>query len=407
MVIAIDKAEKILYIINKKLVLRLTFSDLWRITRSLEAYQAKQKRRLNSEEKAILEIIDKDIKKTAGAVRQQLRFIKLPYSLRSKFMAGEISYKKAYLIARRLKQRIPTEVAQKLKNKAVKVMLRLHKKLKLQFENEKRKGSLPFNAEQIAQLIHVARPQLGLMILTAALTGARISEVIDIKLKYCNFTNKFILIGGPYSHAKNSKEGKLILPQELIDILETWTNTLQDTKQLWPNNQYKDKPLTRAGIESEFIKVRRNAGLLLKKKTKSSWKYKYSFHGLRKFYCCYIVNTTKNVYVAKELLRHTKIETTIKCYADYSFKQKVEDVAKIFSNFETTENTETTETTENTENTENTISNNIIKQTNTKPFDLLDLKLVNGEISIKEYEERKETLNKSFEKGNYYSDYIG
>jgi len=128
-------------------------------------------------------------------------------------------------------------------------------------------------------------------------TGVRVGELVNIKVKDINQTEKTILILG-----KGNKERYTILPKASLEMLRKyWTEYRPkvNTDLLFLNEL--NKPINQYVIRTHFRKYRRKAKL----------NEKVTVHTLRHCYATNLIENGATLIQVKELMGHSNIRSTM------------------------------------------------------------------------------------------------
>ncbi|OPZ77963.1 MAG: Tyrosine recombinase XerD [Alphaproteobacteria bacterium ADurb.Bin438] len=163
--------------------------------------------------------------------------------------------------------------------------------------------------EELQQVIDNAAEHLKPIIYTAIYTGLRINNILGLKWENINFKNKTITIK---VKDKNVDGGKLhTLP--IIDPLLKVLKNIEKISEYVFTYQYKPIKSIRRAWKSCF---------------KDGMKYK-SIHILRHTAATWILKKTGNLKITKEIMGHSKIETTLK-YAHILDSEKRDALNDVF-----------------------------------------------------------------------------
>lgn len=197
--------------------------------------------------------------------------------------------------------------------------------------------------------------------------GLRISEVCNLTKQDIDFESEKIKI----VQGKGSKDRYVMLPTKLKPILEIWFR-INESEQVVPA-MYKDK-LRTAQLGKNFRKYLDEAGLKIEtfKTSLGQQRYAYSFHTLRHTYATFLLEKGVDLYYVQRALGHSDIHTT-QVYAYISNKDLQNKINFAFGKKEKKKNFQ-----------------NVFD-----PFQLLQLKFANGELSETEYKMKIEVLQNS------------
>lgn len=159
-------------------------------------------------------------------------------------------------------------------------------------------------------------------------TGARIGEIgalnkedIDFKNHVINFNKKLEYKdtkNGLYTDTMKTKSSYASIPlaEQLEDILKKWCSfNKYDCLICHENGDYLSYSFIQKRIKAISLKLN----------------IPFHFHMLRHTYASKLVNSGVNVNVAKKLLRHSKVETTLDIYTHSSILDETQAIKHVFS----------------------------------------------------------------------------
>ena len=199
--------------------------------------------------------------------------------------------------------------------------------------------------------------------------GLRISEVCNLKKENIDFESEKIKI----VQGKGGKDRYVMLPSKLKPILELWFRI--NKKENVVPAMYNEE-LRTAQLGKNFRKYLQEAGLLIKsfKTSVGQQRYAYSFHTLRHTYATFLLEKGVDLYYVQRALGHSDIHTT-QIYAYISNKDLQNKINFAFGKKEKKKSFQ-----------------NVFD-----PFQILQLKFANGELSETEYKMKIEVLKTSLE----------
>jgi integrase/recombinase XerD len=128
-------------------------------------------------------------------------------------------------------------------------------------------------------------------------TGMRMSELKNLQMKEIDRQNAQIkVIAG-----KGSRDRFTLLPKELIADMETYYRQYRPKVYLF-EGQTPGKPMNERSIQHALRQCMKLAGLE---------QYKFSAHSLRHSFATHLLDQGNDIHTIKELLGHSKIETTM------------------------------------------------------------------------------------------------
>lgn len=236
------------------------------------------------------------------------------------------------------------------------------------------KTPTPFSITQVKQFFktcHVTlNAKMAVACAFAARTGSRRRAVVETRRDWIDWDNCRMV----HPKNKNGKEMIYYFDKAFMSILRKWDNLLGDTEYLFPAQD--GGKLTPEGFYSEYVKHLQLAGLWVldpKRKDSLRTQHKYVFHTWRATFASLLVNNKVEIYTASKLMGHNDVAVTQQYYTKLGAKAQLEALSKVFNGQE----------------------EKIIPQQNVNlpdPKQLLDIKLVNGEITNEEYKTKIEMI---------------
>lgn len=242
------------------------------------------------------------------------------------------------------------------------------------------KQKLPkvFHRDELVKLFDsIENPIVAVACLLTLVTGMRIGEVISLKWKDCNVDSlKIRIVDAKTGH------GFCDLPDDnlLITTLKRWKyltghqeyfipyeNTNYEARLSWLLKAYK-KEIKRAGLYS--IEKRQSNGNKMQR---------LNYHTLRHTFASLGLEKTGDIYYVQKAMRHNSVKTT-EIYLHISDPVRKERTNQAWS-------------TRPRNRTATPMSLPTAEPPKISPMEVLQLKLVNGEISKKEYLEKLALLD--------------
>ena len=128
-------------------------------------------------------------------------------------------------------------------------------------------------------------------------TGMRLDECRYLQPQDIDSTNNRVKV----KYGKGRKERYTILSSQLIEDLRTYYRNQRPVKYLF-NGQQKGKVMSAKAIQWAMAEGLKKAGIVNKK---------YSIHTLRHSFATHLLDGGNDIHTIKELLGHSKIETTM------------------------------------------------------------------------------------------------
>lgn len=238
----------------------------------------------------------------------------------------------------------------------------------------------PLSKKQLLKLLNCSDTQGKMLISLMFVTGMRRAEVVSILLDWIDFNTNMI----SHPNTKSGKKRSYQLTENYMKILKKWIMAIKgqypDTIWLFPNKDYPENHLKKEGLSGIFIKTTQKAGLDMKNPYSKCGRRKYTPHSIRDTFCCKLFADGVDQFVVKELMGHSKIETTLRHYAHLPTKNKIDTINNSFENKPLEQNKE--EIRQEKE----------VEVSGVDPIELLQFRLVNDEITEEEYKSKLNLL---------------
>lgn len=128
-------------------------------------------------------------------------------------------------------------------------------------------------------------------------SGLRLNEVVELKITDIESKNSGIRI----TQGKNHKDRLALLPKSLLDDLRIYYKQYKPAEYLFESPQSKSKYHSRS-VQLLVNQAMKQVGLYDKG---------YTSHTLRHSFATHLLNSGVNIHTVKELLGHSKLETTM------------------------------------------------------------------------------------------------
>ncbi len=245
----------------------------------------------------------------------------------------------------------------------------------------KRKIPNVFNKEELMKLFDIIQePDLMMMCFIALFCGLRFSEVLKLQKKNFDFYKKEVKILNSKLPNKSfygyGKDRVVPLPDEIISPLKKWFELIKDKEYLFSSIERDDAPMCKSHLSRRYWSVLKKAGFRIAIGQNAVGKnvYKFNFHTFRHTYATMLWEKTGDIYLVKNALGHSKLETTtIYTHASTKFMREKVDLA--FSKFRNPSIVRNVRAPERT-----------IDFGNDSPIDVLRLRVARGEISVEEFQ---------------------
>lgn len=128
-------------------------------------------------------------------------------------------------------------------------------------------------------------------------TGMRMSELKNLQMKHIDRSNSQIKVLA----GKGSRDRFTLLPKQLLPEMEQYYRQYRPKIYLF-EGQTPGKPMNERSIQHALRQCMKLAGLE---------QYKFSAHSLRHSFATHLLDQGNDIHTIKELLGHSKIETTM------------------------------------------------------------------------------------------------
>ncbi len=239
------------------------------------------------------------------------------------------------------------------------------------FARPSKKRTLPnvLNKKQLISLFeNIEDNHLFMGSLIALFCGLRISEVCKLKKQDIDLEAEKVYV----RQSKGDKDRIVMLPNSLKPVIEKW-NRLNKETEYFICSVYKNK-FAKNLFSLKFKGCLKKAGLSIKtfKSVTGQQRYAYSFHTLRHTYATYLLEQGVDLYYVQRSLGHVDIHTT-QVYAYISNKDLQNKINFAFGR---------------------KVKKKELSKVVNDPIQLLKLRFANDEISLEEFTEKIEVLEK-------------
>jgi integrase len=276
--------------------------------------------------------------------------------------------------------------------------------MKMNFNNYHRKAGkrkrsklpTPFTVEQLINLFDcIDNPQTIIGAGLGLFCALRILEVVSLMKQHVLLDKKTIKV----VDGKGGKDEYVIIPEQFIEPLRLWLDFVGDTPYVFPSRKDPEKHIGRSEMFRKYCRALEKAGLRIRQGTKKyqSTKYgnyiqprfEYYFHTLRHTYATYLLDKGIDISIISKLMRHNQVDTTM-IYTRISSKRKQQAVDDAFDPFKAYK-FKKSEFQDHREQVRDERERRLMLHMS-NPMHLLQMKLVNGELSPVEYNERLAAL---------------
>jgi integrase len=237
----------------------------------------------------------------------------------------------------------------------------------------------PLTKSQLKRLIENSPNTLGrILIATAIATGMRRAEVVSLELKHINLQERTML----HPKTKGGKRRLYTLPENYVKVLKKWVNIIReyypDSVWLFPNGWKPEEHIKPHRFNALFSEARIKSKLdIFNPYTKAKGRYKYNIHSLRDTFCCLLLQNGTDIYNVKELMGHSKLDTTLRYYAYLPNKNKTEIINRTFNS-----------DTDSEKDKGDLIAENEYEVNSLDPIKELQFRLINDDITEEEYKRK-------------------
>ncbi|GMW01804.1 MAG: hypothetical protein AMXMBFR84_29410 [Candidatus Hydrogenedentota bacterium] len=169
--------------------------------------------------------------------------------------------------------------------------------------------------DEARELLTAADEWFKPILLVAMYTGLREGELIHLQWDDVDFDQRVIRIRrkagwNPKSSGRNIREREIAIPSDLISFLKSYKKTHKNPNDEWVFHM-RDGSQLRSGLRKNLMRLTKRLGFA----------EVTQFHALRHTYATHLIAACKDVTVAKELLGHVDIRTTMR-YTDVTADRK-------------------------------------------------------------------------------------
>lgn len=224
-----------------------------------------------------------------------------------------------------------------------------------------------FNRKQLLELfLAIRETDVFMGCLMALFCGLRIGELCKLRKEDIDLEGRKLKV----IQGKGRKDRYVPIPDKFIPLIRLWYKVNDDSEYFLP-------AMHRGGISTQYLaikfrKVLADAGLSIptKKSVTGQPRYAYSFHTLRHTYATYLADKGVSIHYIQRALGHSDLHTTL-IYA-YVAQQDLQNKINMAYG-----------------------SSKLKKQSQkiTDPLQVLQLRLVSGEITPDEYQELLDHLH--------------
>ncbi|MFH0870225.1 MAG: tyrosine-type recombinase/integrase [archaeon] len=178
---------------------------------------------------------------------------------------------------------------------------------------QRNRGKLPFKPSDLPRIFeNMDNLNVRMASLVALVTGTRRAETVEILKKNIDLEECRIRL----EITKKGVPQDVYFPQSFAPLLRKWCHYTRDSPFLLPHRLTPNKPICLASLNSGLSKALKKAGMAeaMYVKENGHTVQKYGFHSFRKFFCSMLVNNGVKPEVARILMRHEKVELTLKVY---------------------------------------------------------------------------------------------
>lgn len=200
--------------------------------------------------------------------------------------------------------------------------------------------------------------------------GLRISEICNLKKQDVDLENEKVVI----KQSKWNRDRVVMLPRSVISLIEKWLRLNKESEYfIADRNGEQFKPVT---LSKKFREALQKADLFIETHKDASGLplHAYTFHTLRHTYATYLLEQGVDLYYVQRSLGHVDIHTT-QIYAYISNKDLQNKINQAF-------------------HCKLKRDHKVDQAQVADPVQLLQLRYASGDISLEEFQERLEVLQR-------------
>ena len=179
----------------------------------------------------------------------------------------------------------------------------------------KRKNPDYLTITQLEKLFNVIdKARDAVVCLLAFSSGFRREEVLSLRVQDIDWDRKTVML----NKTKGGERRPVSLRDWIIPILKKWIRIIgTDSEYLFPSDEFGKGYMHPQGFYSQYEKHLRKAGLWIEdhKRTDGSRRHSYTFHTLRHSFSTYLLEKGVSPAKVQNMMRHSKLTTTMKHYA--------------------------------------------------------------------------------------------
>ncbi|OIO63013.1 hypothetical protein AUJ83_01905 [Candidatus Woesearchaeota archaeon CG1_02_33_12] len=252
-----------------------------------------------------------------------------------------------------------------------------------------------FNKTQLIDLFDcIDNPQTMIGAGLGFFCGLRISEVIAVKTENVDIEKRQIKI----ENGKGGKDAYCIIPPPFVEPLRLWLKFIGNMPYIFPSRMNPKKHVRKSEMFRKYVLALKKAGLrketgIVEFKnrfgTYQQPRYQYCFHTLRHSFATYLLEQGVDIAVVSKLMRHNQIDTTM-IYTHISDKLKKKAIDDSFDPFKAYHFKKSEHQDRKEQLLEERERRFVTEMSN--PIHILQMKLVNGEITEQEFKQRMDAL---------------
>jgi len=256
------------------------------------------------------------------------------------------------------------------------------------------KVPVPFSQSQLKRLFGcMDNAKVALVCFLAMRTGMRLNEVLGTKISEIEWELQRIC--KPIT--KGGKPRTYFVDKKVLSILRKWVGLLGDTEYLFPSACRSKERMRNEGFYNMYRQYLKKSGLWIvdanRRKKNGLQQHVFTFHSFRTTFCSFLINAGCPIYTAKELMGHTKVSVTERYYTYLGDTTMKHEMDKVFgrgkNGFLKREARGNADVDSFVSRVDDAV---VVEKPSVDPLYKLQLLLVDGKISIEEFEKKSRAI---------------